>query len=182
MSALVVFESMFGSTRDVALAIAGGLRPTVPVRVVEVGALFAEPGGTTVPEEITLLVVGGPTHAFGMSRQKTRDSASREARAGADASHALVSATIGIREWLDAVRMPAHSLMVATFDTKVSRPSLPGSAARSAERVLRRLGAVPALPARSFEVLGMSEGLADGQLEAAEAWGRELAALLPARG
>lgn len=182
MSALVVFESMFGSTRDVAYAIAGGLRPTVPVRVVEVGALFAEPGGTSVPEEIALLVVGGPTHAFGMSRQKTRDSASREARAGGDGTHAIISPRAGIREWLEAIRMPSHSLMVATFDTKVRRPNLPGSAARSAERVLRRRGAVPALPARSFDVLGMSEGLADGQLDAAEAWGRELAALLPARG
>lgn len=182
MSALVVFESMFGSTRDVAYAIAWGLRATVPVRVVEVGALLAEPGGTRVPEEVALLVVGGPTHAFGMSRQQTRDSAAREARAGSDGPGTLISPKAGIREWLDAVQMPSHHLLVATFDTKVRRPNLPGSAARSAERVLRRRGAAPAVPPRSFDVLGMSEGLADGQLEAAGVWGRELAALLPARG
>jgi hypothetical protein len=182
MSALVVFESMFGSTRDVARAVADGLRETVPVRVVEVGALFGEPGGTTIPDEVTLLVVGGPTHAFGMSREKTRASAAREVRPGSGAAGAVISPHTGIREWLDALRMPAHTLRVATFDTRVRRPHLPGSAAQAAERVLRRRGAVLALPARSFDVLGMSEGLAEGEIDAARAWGRHLAAALPARG
>ncbi|MEN1974413.1 flavodoxin family protein [Cellulomonas sp. P4] len=177
MSALVVYESMFGSTRDVAHAVADGLRETVPVRVVEVGALLAEPGGTAVPEEVTLLVVGGPTHAFGMSRESTRTSAAREARTGAEA---LVSPHAGIREWLDVVRMPAHTLLVATFDTKLRRPNLPGSAARSAERALRHRGAVPVVEARSFEVLGMADGLAEGELAAAQEWGRLLAGTLPA--
>lgn len=177
MSALVVYESMFGSTRDVAHAVADGLRETVPVRVVEVGSLLAEPGGTTVPEEVTLLVVGGPTHAFGMSRESTRASAAREARAGAGA---LISPHAGIREWLDVVRVPAHALLVATFDTTVRRPHLPGSAARAAEHVLRRHGAVPVVAARSFDVLGMADGLADGELAAAQEWGRLLAGVLPA--
>ncbi len=180
MSALVVYESMFGSTRDVAQAVARGLATSVPVRVVEVGALLAEPGGTGVPEEVTLLVVGGPTHAFGMSRSSTRATAAREA--GTGGAPALVSTGPGLREWLAAVRMPSHGLMVATFDTRVRRPALPGSAARAAERALRHHRAVPAAPPRSFWVLGTTEGLAEGELEAAEAWGRELATLLPAEG
>lgn len=182
VSALVVYESMFGSTRDVAVAVADGLRATLPVRLVEVGALLAEPGGTTVPEEISLLVVGGPTHAFGMSREKTRASASREVPPGSTHPEPVISRHTGIREWLDVLRMPSHGLLVATFDTKVRRPNLPGSAARSAERLLRHRGAIPVAPPRSFDVLGMADGLAEGELDAARAWGRELAAVVVARG
>ena len=38
MTALVVYESMWGSTKAVAEAIGDGLAPVGPVRVVEVGA------------------------------------------------------------------------------------------------------------------------------------------------
>ncbi len=56
--ALVVFESMFGNTEAIARAVADGLG-----------------GGAEVD------VVGGPTHAFGMSRPSTRRSAAQQAEA-----------------------------------------------------------------------------------------------------
>lgn len=61
--ALVVFESMFGNTAEVARAVARGLDDHAPTEVVEVGAASAR-----LAEDVDLVVVGGPTHAFGLSR------------------------------------------------------------------------------------------------------------------
>lgn len=181
MTVLLVFESMYGSTRDVAEAIADGLRDGAHVRVVEVGALAAEPGGSVVPDETTLLVVGGPTHAFGMSSARTRASAAQESPDRTGHAGTVTPPAVGIREWIERARLPQdRSLLVATFGTKVRRPNLPGSAARAAERALRRRGGVPLAPPRTFTVLGMADGLADGELEAARQWGRALATALPA--
>ena len=52
MRALVVFESMFGNTQEIAEAIADGLSGRMQVDLVEVGAAPAEVG-----DEVALLVV-----------------------------------------------------------------------------------------------------------------------------
>jgi hypothetical protein len=172
MTALVVYESMFGSTMSVADAVARGLHAATDVRMTEVGALGSEPGGMSVGEDVELLVVGGPTHAYGMSTAATRASAGREA------GTRIVSTRIGIREWIDGVRLPRHPPLVAAFDTRIDRPGMTGSAARAALLPLARHGASAALPARSFLVLGMSGGLVEGELTAALEWGRALATAL----
>ena len=77
MRALVVYESMFGNTQAIADAVADGLAARVRVDAVEVGA-----APTVVGDDVVLLVVGGPTHAFGMSRQATRQDAGRQAERG----------------------------------------------------------------------------------------------------
>lgn len=169
MTVLVVYESMYGSTRAIAEAIGQGLEGSTPVEVVEVGALAASDRGVRIPDGVTLLVVGGPTHAFGMSREQTRQDAAKDAPEG------IVSGGAGLRDWLDRLELPA-GMPVATFDTKVLTPNLPGSAAKAAERHLRRLGAHPVAKARTFRVHGRSDGLVAGEVEAARTWGRELAA------
>ncbi len=82
MTALVVYESMYGSTKAIAEAIGEGLAPVGPVRVLEISALAAAPGGRTISPQIDLLVVGAPTHAFGLSRPNTRQDAAADARRG----------------------------------------------------------------------------------------------------
>ena len=72
MRALVVYESMFGNTRLVAEAVAEGLSSGLDVDVVEVAA------APTSFDDVELVVVGGPTHALGMTRQRTRDDARRQ--------------------------------------------------------------------------------------------------------
>lgn len=173
MTALVVYESMFGSTKLLAEAIADALAETLEVRLVEVGALAAEPRGAVVPDEVSLLVVGAPTHAFGMSRAGTRADATKELGP-------VISATIGVREWLENLTVPPR-IPFAAFDTKVSRPALPGSAAKAIDRQLRHLGALPLTASRTFRVHGKADGLVDGARVDARTWGGELAALL-ARG
>ena len=49
MATLVVFESMFGATRDVAGAVGEGLAGAGPVRVVEVTELVGGPEGGALP-------------------------------------------------------------------------------------------------------------------------------------
>src|SRR5690242_18801849 len=88
MKALVVYESMFGNTEAVAQAIAEGLRTGLEATVADVS-------GMPPVDDADLVVIGGPTHAFGMSRPKTRQDAQRSGQVRAGAMPA------GIREWLD---------------------------------------------------------------------------------
>lgn len=59
-----------------------------------------------------------------MSRASTRTNARTE--------QATVSAGDGIREWIAAIGPDSKRVPVATFDTKMTKPRLPGSAARAA--------------------------------------------------
>ena len=165
MKALVVYESMFGATQSAAEAIGDGLAPHGSVRVVEVGALAEESGGA-VGEDVDLLVVGGPTHAFSMSRANTREDARKEGLP-------IISTGPGVREWLDGVRIPG-GVAWAAFDTKVSTPPLPGAASKSITKELRKLGGRMAAKPMSFAVQGKAGGLLDGELERAKAWGEQL--------
>ena len=169
-SALVIFESMFGNTQVVAQAVADGLARHLPVDLVEVGTAPAAIG-----PDVELLVVGGPTHAFGMSRPSTRQSAAEQADTG------LVSTRIGLREWLGRLANGSAEVAVAAFDTRVSRPRLPGSAAAAAEKRLRRLGFRVAARSRSFYVDGTTGPLLAGEPDRARHWGEELALALTSK-
>jgi hypothetical protein len=169
--ALVVFESLFGNTRTIAEAIADGLRTRMDVVVVDVGA-----APDAVGSDVSLLVAGGPTHAFSMSRQTTREDAGRQ---GADQRAA---AGIGLREWVDRVATGDVHPPVATFDTKIKRPKLPGSAARAAHRHLRRAGFRPVTRAATFFVEGTPGPLVDGEPARARVWGERLASVVAGRG
>lgn len=164
MRGLVVYESMFGNTQMIADAVADGLSRRLRVDAVEVGD-----APTRLDGDVALLVVGGPTHAFGMSRPRTRQDAAKQA--GGE----LVSKRIGMREWLAALHTP-RGMAAATFDTRVSKPHLPGSAARAAEKRLRRLGFRIAAPAESFYVEGSVGPLLDGERDRAAHWGEQLGA------
>src|SRR5213080_2906345 len=98
MRALVVVESVFGNTRRVADAVARGLTDglgsAADVHVVDVAYPMDRPQG------VDLLVVGGPTHAFAMTRPSTRRSAAEQM--GGDAR----VAETGLREWLAALPGP----------------------------------------------------------------------------
>ncbi len=170
MKALVVYESMFGNTEQVAQAIAAGLGTQLEVEVGEVGDVPVDAAA-----HAELVLVGGPTHAFSMSRASTRQDAHRQgARHGSDSR--------GLREWLSELptaRDGAPVQRVAAFDTRVAKVRrLPGSAARKAERVTSRLGYGRAVRPTSFFVADTPGPLLDGELARAEAWGAELGRLV----
>ena len=164
--ALVVFESMFGNTRKVAETVAEGLRSGMSVEIVDVGDAPDHLDG------VDLLVVGAPTHAFTLSRPSSRADAVKQ---GAEAP-----SRTGLREWLDRIATGADHPPVATFDTKVKRPKLPGSAARAAQKRLRHAGFRPVAGAVSFYVEGTSGPLVTGELARAGEWGRQLSSLVAA--
>lgn len=163
MKALVVYESMFGNTRRLAEAIAEGLRVGADVDVRPVAAAPPEPDPA-----YHLVVVGGPTHAFSMTRQATRVDAVSQG-----ASHG--TSETGLREWLATLPAASRSLPVATFDTRVDKARhLPGSAAKAAAKVVRRRGYLLAARPESFYVADVAGPLIEGELDRAAAWGETL--------
>src|SRR5216684_2978090 len=68
MRATVVYESLFGSTREVAEAVAEGL-----LAAASGAAVDCRPVVDAGPAlgQVDLLVVGGPTHFLGMSSQRS---------------------------------------------------------------------------------------------------------------
>lgn len=164
MKALVVYESMFGNTETIARAIASGLGDAYDVTLADVATMPSAAG-------MDLLVAGGPTHAFGLSRPGTRQDAVRQGSGRPDA------AKIGLREYLDVSPM-LTGLAAAAFDTRIDKPFVPGSAARKAHRQLRRLGCRMLVPPASFRVTGTPGPLVAGEPERAARWAVGLAATL----
>jgi hypothetical protein len=172
MDALVVVESVFGNTRRIAEAVAEGLGQRVHARVVDVAEARDLTDGTV--EGAGLLVVGGPTQAFGMTRPATRSSAAEQAGAGA------VAAQVGLREWLETLPSAGPGGLAAAFDTRVDHPRMPGSAAAGAARRLRHLGYEMVTGPESFRVTGTKGPLVAGELERARLWGSGLVARMVA--
>lgn len=177
MRALIVVESMYGNTRNVAAAVAEGLGTHLGVDVVEVADA---PGA--LPGDVSLLVVGGPTHAHGMSNPDTRRSAAKRA------ADVLVPFRTGIREWLEHLAPAPAGMPAAAFDTRIKGPAfLWGSAAQGAAKELRRLGFEAPIDPASFAVKGpmgpVFDVLIPGELERARDWGERLgAAVVAGRG
>lgn len=169
MKALVVFESMFGNTQRVAEAIGSGLRGDFDVEVVEAGSARSDVAG------MDLIVVGGPTHAWGMSRPMTRTSARDRAT---QAGTRPVSGGIGIRDWLAALATSSGKTVAAAFDTAIRQTGwLPsGSAARGEAARLREKGFRLIAAPEQFFVTGMNGPLVEGELARAKAWGETLTA------
>ncbi len=165
MRVLVVHESMFGNTAEIAEAISTGVS-TLPDVEAELVPVRRAP---TDLHDVDLLVVGAPTHAFSLSRASTRADAKSK---GGDE---LAADAIGVREWIEQLD-PAGGPAVATFDTRVRRPRLPGSAARAARKRLRGRGLRAVEPPMTFWVDGTSGPLLAGEADRARRWGADLAA------
>lgn len=172
MRVLVVYESMFGNTRLIAQAIAEGLRGDADVQVV--GVVDAD----TVLDRYDLVVVGGPTHAWGMSWPSTRRGAPiRVEKPGSElALEAGADTGPGVREWLATVR-PSRA-KAAAFDTRInSRTLFTGRASKSINRQLLRHGFSVVVSPESFLVDKKSH-LLPGELERAGAWAAGLSAVV----
>jgi hypothetical protein len=166
MRALIVYESMFGGTRDIAHAIADGLRPTFPVDVVGVDEAMGELG--VVEDDVSLLIVGAPTHPFGLSRPKSRIAAASRA------TSPMTTADVGLREWLDALPKRTQRRDALAFETRLRVRGVPGSAAKAATKRLRKAGYRLLWPSQTFYVSDLTGTLVEGELDRALMWGRWL--------
>jgi hypothetical protein len=167
MRALVVYESMYGNTLDIAEAIAAGLRTAGPARVLPVReASLASLDG------IDLLVVGGPTHAWSMTRARSREQAVSDGRRKGLRVVARPGDP-GLRDWL--TDLSGSGFACAAFDTRIKAPAaVTGRASRGMVRRLRRNGLPVLVPAVSFFVTKDNQ-LVAGEADRAHRWGRELA-------
>lgn len=174
MRIVVVYESSYGNTHLIANAIGEGMPANFQVDVVPVGGASQE-----LVEGADLIVVGGPTHVHGMSRDRTR-------KAAVIAAHEPASQLTldpdaegpGLRTWFESVR-PAKA-NAAAFDTRVDAPALiTGQASKGISRQLRRHGFREIAEPMSFLVTKDSRLAADQQARARE-WGSRLASTLAA--
>jgi len=149
MKALVVYDSEFGNTERVAKAIARVLEARASVSIARAGQY-----GEASWQGVDLLVVGCPTQAW--------------------------RATKDLQSFLG--RVPKGALAhtaVAAFDTRYDKPAwLTGSAAKQISTTLGKAGARVIVPPESFFVSGKEGPLAEGELEHAAAWSRDLLAEL----
>jgi len=167
MRALVVYESMYGNTLDIAEAIAAGLRTAG-----EAGVLPVRDAALASLDGIDLLVVGGPTHAWSMTRARTRTQALSD---GKRKGLRVVArpGDPGLREWLAGIG--GSGFGCAAFDTRFKAPAaVTGRASRAMVRRLHRNGLEVLVPAASFFVTKDST-LVAGEVDRARRWGRELA-------
>ena len=151
MKALVIYDSKFGNTAQIAQAVAGVLQEHGVVRLLPVAE--AE---TVTLDGVDLLAVGGPTQAHGVTTALTAWLAN------------LPPGTV-------------QGIATVTFDTRFRKPGwLTGSAAHTLAKRLEQHGCRMLVPAESFFVIGSEGPLEDGELERAAAWTRAIAAQMPA--
>src|SRR5215471_13101678 len=147
MRAVIIYESMFGNTHTIASAIAAGLEAGNDVTVVP-----AAEAGRELVDGADLVIVGGPTHVHGMSRESTRKAAVEQAhKPGSKVTLETGADGPGLREWFGSVGQLAAS--AAAFDTRINGPAaFTGRASKGIAKLLERHGLSLLVPAESFLV------------------------------
>ena len=166
MSVVVVYESMFGNTRTIALAIAEGLAPFGVV----VTANVNDPRAKEATRSADLLVLGGPTHVHGMTRPSSRAEATTWADNTSQNLTLEPSAPgMGVREWIkDVDLVPA---LCAAFDTRVDKAQiLTGAASGHIEHALTKRGSRAVISPESF-LVSKENALEEGEEDRARKWG-----------
>lgn len=151
MNALIVYDSQYGNTEHVALAIADTLRASGQAQAVR-----ADPAHPAELHGVDLLVVGCPTQGWRPTQ----------------AIQSFLQ-SVPTERW--------RNLAIACFDTRFRKPRwLTGSAAGIMAKQLRQVGTSPLVPPESFFVEGKEGPLASGELDRAAAWARMLVAKVDA--
>jgi flavodoxin I len=141
MRALVIYDSKFGNTEQLARAIAEALGAGETAAVLAAGAASERDLAG-----LDLLAVGGPTQGHGFS-----------------------PALKAFLDGLPAEAM--RDVPAVTFDTRLSWPRfLSGSGAAASSKRLAKMGARMLMPPESFLVTGSEGPLAEGELARAQTW------------
>ena len=161
MKALIIYDSVYGNTEQIALAIGEALREQDEVTLARVSEVK--------PEQLVgvkLLILGSPTQRF-------------------NATPLMMNLLQGIP--LNGLK----GVQVAVFDTRLTKSNigktpvlaffvrLSGSAAYAARHIadqLKKKGGFLVGPPEGFFVEGMEGPLAQGELERAARWARQISA------
>jgi hypothetical protein len=176
MRVLVVYESMYGNTRTIAINIAAGLSDRHEVTTVPVAQATHDLVATA-----DLVVAGGPTHMHGMSSAASRRMAVETAgKQGSALTMDPDAGGAGLRGWLDG--LSAGHTLGAAFDTRLRGvPALTGRASRGIGRLLKRHGYRLVAPPESF-LVSSGNTLLDGEATRARSWGAAIGAAAAAWG
>jgi hypothetical protein len=164
MKALVIYESLYGNTADVAAAIASGLGPGAT-------AVNTDEATPDALADADLVVAGAPLMALRLPTDAMRASAVEDDRGAprpADVSHP------SLRSWL--ARLEAGSAAFAAFETKLRWS--PGGATGAIEHGFERVGYRRVARGEKFYVEGRYGPLREGELLRARRWCQEIAAAL----
>jgi hypothetical protein len=179
MRTVIVYESVFGNTRQIAEAIAAGIQ--VSQNGSEVVCVPVTGATASVVSGADLLIVGGPTHMRGMSSGMTR-------RKGAEGERQKTPGLPlepgyggpGLREWFAGLGQADPPVSAAAFDTRVAS-RLAGGAARKISRQLREHG-YRMLAQEGFIIDGTTHGpLRAGETIRAATWGADLVSQVASR-
>lgn len=176
MRALVVYESMYGNTHTIADHVAEGLRPAFETTVVPVDAATAARVDTA-----DLVVVGGPTHAHGLTTTQTRHAA-RDAAEKKDTELDLDpdAEGPGLRDWFH--QLAGNHRHGAAFDTRfTAAPIITGRASKGIARRLRHHGFELIVDPESF-LVDADNHLVEGESDRARVWGAAIAEALGSAG
>ncbi len=159
MNVLVVYDSVFGNTEKIALAIGdaigAALGPQGKVETLSVSQVTADK-----VRELDVLIVGSPTRSL--------------------------RPTEAIAKFLSQLPQERlHSIQVAAFDTRWALENIDsgflrlvvdkgGYAANAIARTLKKKGGKLATPPEGFLVTGVEGPLKDGELERAAEWARPM--------
>lgn len=195
MRTVVVYESVYGNTREIAEAIAEGVHRADPAAAVE--CLPVAEADTAATRAADLLVVGGPTHMRGMSSGLSRRMAAMTAAKTADTKAADTktadartaaatgaagsagpeerrpAAGPGLRTWFHRLPKTGSGTRAAAFDTRAAAPHSGGAARGIAQRLSRHHYDLVTEP-EGFVVEGADGPLRQGELDRARDWGATL--------
>lgn len=177
MRVVIVYESLFGNTHEVAGAIRDGVATARPDA--SVACVPATEPDRDVALGADLLIVGGPTHVHGMSTAVSRKMglrAEQRVPAGVPGHRPEPGASgPGLREWFRGLPKAPEGSRAAAFDTRGDVRHAGGAAPGIARR-LRRHGYQLAGQPAGFIVTDVEGPLRDGELDRARAWGASLLA------
>lgn len=168
MKALVIYESLFGNTYEIATAVAEGLRSGYEVEIAATDELSRD-----AVADVDLLVVGGPTHVHGMSQPVSRQGGAADARKkglpGAEVA-------LGVREVIAGLRQ-VEGVRAAAFDTRIDKARwITGSASDAIASALRKKGYRVEQDHGSFLVTETEGPLMGGEMARARDWAAALVA------
>ncbi len=145
MKTLIIYDSTYGNTKQLALRMAETLRAYGPVQAIPVTAI-----DQLDHPQWDILLLGGPTQIH------------------------RISPPLGVLLSI-LPRRALHGRCAAVFDTRYRKPRwLTGSAARQIAAKLRRAGATLLQPPESFFVEAAKGPLLEGELARAAEWASSL--------
>src|SRR5215475_6858443 len=119
MHVVIVYESLFGNTREVAEAVRDGISsadPQARITCLRVAQATADAVGAA-----DLLVVGGPTHMRRMTTRVSRKVGLQgEEKKAADFHPEPDAEGPGVRAWFHSMAKAAGGSRAAAFDTRVA--------------------------------------------------------------